>query len=156
MDQNTLEGVAKYTLRIAHTEEGWILPLRDAVKDVPYETAKWKPASEVASIWEIVAHAIPYTESRLRDFTGESGKAEQDWPKVEGGTAEEWKALQQRVVEVTTRLQSTLEGADEDALFGKAPGKESPRIFRLMDIAIHDAYHAGQIVKLTQLHSATA
>lgn len=153
MSQQDLSDCLKYALRISHTEEGWISPFRDVVRDTDFEAAKWKPAPEVASIWEIVAHAVPYTESRLCDLTGDPYPDEQDWPGVTDATPEAWEALQSRVDSVVTKLETAVEALTGDELAAPVRQK-TPRAERLMDIAIHDAYHAGQIVKLQQLYAA--
>jgi uncharacterized damage-inducible protein DinB len=154
MDQNPVLDAFKYSFRIAHTEEGWISPLLDVVKATDYDTARWKPAPDVASIWEIVAHTIPYTGGRLCDFTGESPANEEDWPKVDG-TQASWEALQTRAISVIERLQATVDAASEIDLSTPKAGKQSPKAERLADIIVHDAYHAGQIVKLQQIRAAT-
>ena len=154
MDHNTLANSLKYAVRISHTEEGWISPLLDAIKDVDYDTARWKPAPEVASIWEIIAHAIPYTQSRICDFTGEARTTEEDWPIVEIDSEDAWIAMKGRATATITRLQEVVEALTPEDLAASIPGKNLIRSYRLMDIAIHDAYHAGQIVKLTQIREA--
>ncbi|HVT13197.1 MAG TPA: DinB family protein [Fimbriimonadaceae bacterium] len=156
MDQQILTDTLKYGFRISHTEEGWIEPLLDAVNGVDFETAKWKPAPKVASIWEIVAHAIPYTESRLCDFTGATKEEEPDWPEIADPTPEAWAQLQERARKVVSEFQSVLEAASGEEIAGPKPGKKTPRAERLMDIVVHDAYHAGQIVKLKQAYKSRA
>ena len=151
MDQEILSNSLKYAIRISHTEEGWIPPLLDAVKDVDFETARWKPGPDVASIWEITAHAIPYTESRVCDLTGEPYPNEVDWPAVDSESEPAWSALKARVESVVSRLQAAVEAQSPEGLAAVAPGRESLRSDRLIDIVVHDAYHAGQIVKLTQI-----
>jgi hypothetical protein len=128
----------------------------DAVKDVDYETAKWKPAADVASVWEIAAHALPYTHSRLCDLTGEPYQREEDWPVVDLESETAWFTLRDRVVSVGTRLQETVDALTPEELAASVPGKKAIRSDRLMDIAVHDAYHAGIFVKLTQLKHAKA
>lgn len=147
MDHQILTDSLKYGFRISHTEEGWILPLLDAMNEVDSETAKWKPAPDVASIWEIVAHAIPYTQSRLCDFTGEAKPDEEDWPEISDTSPEAWAALQGRVRSVVGQFQAIMDGADGNKI-------ASPE--RLMDIIVHDAFHAGQIVKLRQVYVSKA
>lgn len=147
MDQQVLTDSLKYGFRISHTEEGWIQPLLDAVNEIDSETAKWKPAPDVASIWEIVAHAIPYTESRLCDFTGDPKPDEPDWPEIADTSPEAWTGLRGRVRSVVGRFQAIMDGPDGNKI--ASPG-------RLMDIIVHDAFHAGQIVKLKQMHDSKA
>ena len=153
--QQILSDAVRYSAKIAQVEDGWIQPLGEVVKGVRYEAAKWKAAPDVPSIWEIVAHAIPYTESRVADYTGEPRPNEEDWPQVTDTSEQAWKALQARVATAIDRLQSAVEAATDEQLAATLPGRDHPTAIRLVDIAIHDAYHAGQIVKLTQLYAAT-
>lgn len=154
MSEHTLADLIRYTADMAHTEEGWIQPLRDAVKDVDAECAAWKPATDVASIWGILAHAAPYLESRVCDFTGEPYPNEPDWPTVGDTSPEAWAAIQSRIRAAIQRIQDVLANASDSQLAEIPAGKESSKASRLLDIFIHDAYHAGQIVKLTQLYRA--
>jgi hypothetical protein len=155
LDQQILSKSLKYALEAAHTEEGWILPVRDALKEVDTEMARWKPAPEVASIWEIVAHAAPYTEGRACDFTGEPYPEDPDWPTVTDTSEAAWNELKTRYDSAIVKLHSAIAAGTDEQLAKTAPGKESPPAMRVLDIAIHDAYHAGQIVKLTQLYQAS-
>jgi uncharacterized damage-inducible protein DinB len=154
LDQQVFVDALKYGVRISHTEEGWISPLGDVVKDVDFEAAKWKPGPHVASIWEILAHAIPYTESRTCDFTGAPYGNEDDWPEIADQTESAWRAMQARAEKAANDLQAAVDAADADAIGGLIGKSQSPRAGRLMDIIVHDAYHAGQIVKLQQAYAA--
>lgn len=154
MDQQVFTDVLRYGTRISHTEEGWISPLLDAVIGVDFQVAKWKPSPDVASIWEIVAHAIPYTESRASDLDGGDNPNEEDWPVISDTSSEAWNALQERVKAAVDRLQRAVESADAETLGSPRPGKEAARAERLMDIIVHDSYHAGQIIKLQQIHAS--
>ena len=151
MDHPLLLDSLKYVFRISHTEEGWISPFLDSVNEVDYEAARWKPSHDVSSIWEIVAHALPYTQGRLAGFTGETFPEEEDWPTIEDQSPSAWAAMQDRVRTVVGQLQSVVDALSEDELLSPRPGKETPRVEGLMDIVVHDAYHAGQIVKLSQV-----
>lgn len=154
MDQPLFLNSLKYVFRISHTEEGWISPFLDSVNDVDFDMARWKPSEDVASIWEIVAHAIPYTQSRLADFSGDAFPDEEDWPVLEDQTPQAWAVMQDRVRSVVSRLQEVVDGLSEEELSTPRPGGKTPRVERLMDIVVHDAYHAGQIVKLSQVFQA--
>jgi hypothetical protein len=155
MDQQILSASLKYALELAHTEEGWIHPLRDDLKDVDAEMARWKPAPEIASIWEITAHAVPYAEGRACDFTGEPFPSDPDWSEVADTSDAAWENLKTRADNAITNLHEVVASQSEEELAKPRPDGEVPRAFRLLDIAIHDAYHAGQIVKLKQMYEAS-
>lgn len=142
--------IIRYGSRMAHTEEGWIQPLADAVRKVDHACATWRPAKGVASIWEILAHAIPYTESTLASLTGSPVEESPDWPKVTDTSEPAWEAMKSRAISACERLEETIAHISDEDLLSPPDGKKTPRARRVMEIAIHDAYHAGQIVKLTQ------
>lgn len=145
-----------YAAEMAHTEDGWIQPLLDAVGSTDVREAAWKPAPEVASIWEIVAHATPYIESRVCDFTGAPYPNEEDWPGVTDTSTAAWSAAQDRLRSAVEGLQSALRSATEESLASSPREGAESRARRLLDIIVHDAYHAGQIVKLQQAYRAAA
>lgn len=140
----------RYGSQMAHTEEGWILPLADAVRKVDHSCATWRPAKGVASIWEILAHAVPYTEALDASLTGAPIVEAPDWPKVTDASEAAWEAMKARAISACERLEATLAQISDEDLLSPPPGKKTARARRVMEIAIHDAYHAGQIVKLAQ------
>lgn len=146
--------IMRYADKIAHTEDGWIQPLVEVVQDVDAETARWKPSPDVASIWEILEHAMPYLEGRICDFTGDPYPDVPDWPEVSDTAPEAWSAMQARVESASKRMAEQLAKTNDDHLATPVPNRDQPRVVRLMDIFIHDAYHAGQILKLTQIYRA--
>lgn len=140
---------AQYIVRASHTEENWITPLRDAVDAVTPEVAAWKPAEGVASIAEIVAHSAPYLRGLVNRLRGEEPPKSEDWPGFTG----DWEQLR-------SDLKSAIDDLDtevaklSDADLERNTGRGTPAWEGIADIAIHDAYHAGQIVKLQQLYQA--
>lgn len=154
MLEEKLADAVRYGYRTSHTEEGWIVPLADAVARLDAEAAKWKPGPKVASAWELVAHAIPYPESLLNDLLGDPPMESDDWPPVVDTSPEAWKALQGRVARVTNQLAEVIDGLSADELASPPKGKKTVVARRIMDMAAHDAYHAGQVVKLDQTYRA--
>lgn len=154
MNDQVVADALKYTSRLAHTEEGWIEPLYDAIKGVDPDEARWKPAPDVPSIWELLAHAIPYTDGLLCDLTGLSKPDEDDWPAVVDTTDEVWYEFQSKALSAVRGLQEAIDRLTPGELASPPPGKKRPRASRIADIAIHDAYHAGQIIKLQQTYRA--
>jgi len=149
-----IDGV-KYGFRAAHTEEDWILPLRDAVDAVSFEAAIWKPGPEVPSIWELLAHATPYLEALVHDVTETKAREFDDWPQVDRPTREGWNEMQYRVRKAVDEAQKAVDGLTESEMLLVPAGRTKEIVVRIMDIAVHDAYHAGQIVKLDQAFQAS-
>ena len=146
----------EYLHRSVHTEDGWIHPLRDAVAGVSVEEALFKPAAEVASIWEIVAHAAPYIYDVVRALRSDERQAHEDWLSVPDPSAAAWNRVRDELLAGIDALGAEIAKlADSDFLVAPA-GRETPRWEVLVDLAVHDAYHAGQIVKLKQIYAAVA
>lgn len=156
MDNRTLGEAARYASRIAHVEDGWISPLLEAIGDTDAPAARWKPSPEVASIWEILAHAMPYAARLLARASGEPVVKADDWPAVMDQSDEAWESFKAEAEGVVSRLQQKLDTLTDDQLAAPPAGLETPLAFIAIDISIHDSYHAGQIQKLLQAYRATA
>ena len=137
-----------------HSDNDWITPLLDAVAGIGVEEASWKPASAMPSIWEIVAHASGHLEALLLDLNAVDVFDYADWPAVDSGNAAEWEATTGKLVEQIARLQRQVRGFSVEDLYESA-GSRRRVSQRLTSIFVHNAYHAGQIVKLRQLFSAS-
>ena len=154
MEKGPLQTSFIYLSQAAHIEEGWIHPLRDVVADVDAQTAAWKPAPDVASIFDVVAHSAPYIGDVLHAFRGTERVKHEDWHDLSDTSDAAWQALRRELVSGIDQLQETIGKFSEEDLISPPPGKENPRWEFIADISIHDAYHAGQIVKLKQLYAA--
>lgn len=143
-----------YTFAQSHSDEDWIHPLPDVVEAVSAETAAWKPADGVPSIWELTLHATQYLEALADDLEGRTPPETEDWPTPGDQGAQSWAVLQRRTREAASRVASAIERKSEQDLSARQEGRQKTTFQRVADIAIHDAYHAGQIVKLRQLYEA--
>lgn len=115
------------------------------------------PAGRAHSIWEIVLHMTAWTREVAARLTGrEPGDPpEGDWPPVGDTSAAHWEAAltalddaQQLLGEVATqvaddRWNRPVGGARDPALGTGKTCRET-----LEGLAIHHAYHAGQIALL--------
>jgi hypothetical protein len=137
-----------------HTSEGWITPLLDAVKAVPVEAAAWKPAPGVASIWEVVVHATGWTEELLGDLAGTNGLDITDWPPVLVTDPGAWQQTIDRLESVIIGLERAVNGLSVEDIYSPAPRTRKRRSERMTNIFVHNAYHAGQVIKLRQLFAA--
>ena len=154
MEKQPLQKTFGYLHQAVHTEDGWIHPLRDAVKDVSAEEAAWKPGADVASIWEVTAHATPYLYDVLRALRSEDRVSHEDWHVIGDTSEKAWFALRDELLSGIDQLGAEIEKLSEADLLVAPQGRERPRWELLTDISVHDAYHAGQIIKLRQLYQA--
>ncbi len=137
-----------------HTDDGWITPLLSAVNGVPFEIARWKPAPQISSIWEIVVHATGWIEDLLADLTGSSTIDVTDWPLVDPETESSWLSTVARLQEQVTLLGRQVKGLTVEDLYEAPVRIRKRRSERLTNIFVHNAYHTGQIIKMRQLYAA--
>ena len=140
---------------LVNTDDGWITPLLDAVRSVDARTAAWKPAPDVTSIWEIVYHVTGWVEDLLADLTNSNGVDPVDWPPVAMVDENSWAMAQERLQDSVKLLGQQIRGMSVEDIYDAPPRMQSRRSVRLTNILIHNAYHAGQIVKLSQLYAAS-
>jgi hypothetical protein len=104
------------------------------------------------AIWGITAHLANYIDELTDALDGKPSPEFKTWPKIED--SDDWIALRDRVMRSCERLERQVEGLSAGELAFPAPGKQRPRSIHIVDIMVHDAYHAGQIVKLKQLYKS--
>ena len=154
MSKQPLQTTFEYMHRAVHTEDGWIHPLRDAIKDVGVDEARWKPAPDVASIWDVTAHATPYLYDLLRALRAEDKVEHEDWHAITDVSEPAWIRLRNELLSGIDQLGEEIAEIQESDFTLPPTGKKTPRWELMTDIAVHDAYHAGQIIKLRQLYAA--
>ena len=154
MSSQGFQTTFSYFHKLVHTEEGWIHPLRDVVQDVSADEAAWKPAADVASIWEVTAHATPYIYDVLRALRGEERVKHEDWHSITDLSPSAWALLKNELLKGIEALGAEVEKLSDAELPVAPPNRDTPRWELFVDIGVHDAYHAGQIVKLRQLYAA--
>jgi uncharacterized damage-inducible protein DinB len=152
---NQVQKAFEYLHKAVHTEDGWIHPLRDAVKDVTLEEALYKPAAEVASIWEVVAHTTPYLYDVIRALRGDVKKPHEDWHELPDTSAKSWAALRDELLAGIEALGAEIGKLSDEDFWVAPPNRETPRWEFLFDLSVHDAYHAGQIIKLKQMYASS-
>lgn len=150
-----LAGAIQYAWDVSHLSDGWIAPFKDAVKGVGYDAAVFKPSPKVKSIWELTLHAVQYLERLADDLTGTPHKQTEDWPRLKNPTRGGWIKLKRRAEVATDRVHAALQTVTDAELGVPPAGLKATRLKRITDIAIHDAYHAGQVIKLKQIYRHT-
>jgi uncharacterized damage-inducible protein DinB len=138
-------------LAATHNETNWFVPLHTALDGVTAEQATWKAANIDNSIAQIVYHLYFWNNRYLHRFQG------LEVPAMEGDNDSTfvvpetmtWEELAAGADEVLTRLHGAIAEADDQKLSQTVfPDRETIWLEVIANIAIHNAYHIGQIVFL--------
>jgi hypothetical protein len=150
MEQNSVIQELLTTYESVHTTEDWIYPLLECVAELSAEDAAWKPTSDERSIWEIVLHIISWMDYTVIRLKGQEGVAE-DWPPVIDTSKDAWEATLAQLKKSCELFREQIGSANAETLLMPQPGMDVSPFWRMNAILIHNAYHAGQIVKLRGL-----
>lgn len=138
----------------------WHASLLAALEGVDATRARWRPAPDRPSIWDLVRHVTHWKRGLMRawdegELDTEAWSA-QDWsgPAEEGGE-EAWRESVDELARVTRGLASRLAAADERLLDAEVGGFGGGVARHAMQAATHDAYHAGQVRLLLRLQAGT-
>lgn len=153
---------------LALVEEGFQKPawhgpnLRSALRGVTAEQAAWRPAKGRHNIWEIAVHAAYWKYTVTRRLTGnrkfsfpEKGR---NWfpratTKLTKNEAQKrWKSDLALLACMHRELCNSITDLGESDLVRRMPGSRQTAIRNIVGIAMHDAYHAGQIQMLRKLY----
>lgn len=143
---------------ICYDKEDWFLPVAEAVAGVTADQAHWRPAGErVNTIWETLNHLIFYKERLLKRMTGEEtaypeGVTNEDTFKVESAGQEAWEKTVERSHAVHLAIRERIASFQDGDWDNAVPGRQLDTW--LNSLALHDAYHAGQIVQLRKLQGS--
>ncbi|RKP58007.1 DinB family protein [Cohnella endophytica] len=143
---------------VAYGKEDWYPPFSDVLSGVTVEQALWKPTGEhVNTIWETLNHLLFYKERFLNRLTGEeaeypAGVTNDDTFVVPTATDEEWTRTQERFKAVHLGIREKLVAFTEEQVEEKIP--QTKIAIWLQNLAMHDAYHLGQIVFLRKLQGS--
>lgn len=69
-------------------------------------------------------------------------------------TPQNWKETKQEYFYVHRELGKILAKSDHDDLYREVPGEDNSLVLELKSLAMHGAYHIGQIVLLSKLQGA--
>lgn len=140
-------------------EEDWFPPLEKVLVDITFEQAIWKPVEgSTNSIWELVCHLLFYKKRLLVRFLGETANE----PQAENNdatfrlptvTMQNWAETKQEYLYVHRELEKILTKSEEEDLYREIRG-ERTLVLELKSLAMHDAYHIGQIVFLSKMQGA--
>ncbi|PEJ32785.1 DinB family protein [Bacillus pseudomycoides] len=142
-------------------EEDWFPPLEKVLEDITFEQAIWKPVEgAMNSIWELVCHLLFYKKRLLVRFLGETANEPQAEDnkstfRLPTETFQNWKEKKQEYFYVHRELEKILAKSEQEDLYRQIPGERS-LVLELKSLALHDAYHIGQIVFLSKIQGAWA
>ncbi|WP_088009397.1 DinB family protein [Indiicoccus explosivorum] len=137
-------------------EEDWFLPMKPVLEKLTAEQALWKPEEGPAnSIWETVRHLLFYKKRLLVRVKGEGAKepaaADNDATfSIPDTSPDSWVQDRDELFSVHRALGEILAGSDETSLSAPVPGERTLAL-EMKSLAMHDAYHIGQIVLLSKL-----
>ncbi len=152
----------------AYAGPAWHGPcLRGALRGVTAEQAAWRPGRGRHNIWEIAVHAAywKYTVRRrlLGEKRGSFGEKGSNWferpattavASLEVADAKAWRRDLVALGRAHQELRETVAQFDPAALDRRSAGSPYPPRCMIAGIAMHDAYHAGQIQLLKKLITA--
>ena len=162
----TLKDVLLTHVTYTFEEEAWQPPLAAAVEGLTSTQAAWKPAPDRHSIWQIVRHVIHWKRGTLSAWDGTRpvlrdglpteyarDLARTDWQEA-SGEERAWQDDVRALHEISRAFRQRVEAMDDAALIRPFPGEDMPTVLRVLRMATHDAYHAGQIRYLRALQGA--
>ena len=134
-----------------------------AVQGLTAAQAAWRPSPNRHSIWQIVRHVTRWKQATLAAWQGSqplfSGQnaterfdelMRTDWYDASGADAE-WQADVRALHDVSQAVRDRAGNADAEDLLRPFPGENWPAVVRVLRMATHDIYHAGQIRYLRAL-----
>ncbi|MET3193790.1 DinB family protein [Bacillus sp. OAE603] len=143
-------------------KEDWFPPLEKVLENIAFEQVIWKPADgTMNSIWELMCHLLFYEKRFLLRFLGETENEPQaennnDTFRLPTETLENWKETKQEYFHVHRELEKLLATSEHEDLYRQVPGEDHSLLLELKSLAMHDAYHIGQIVLLSKMQGAWA
>ena len=124
--------------------------LLQIVGKVAPEHAFTRPAPEIRSIAELLAHTIAWMEIVTERLRGASPEVppERDFPSVEGVT---WDALVARLHTAFAALLEAVRALDDATWQRNAPGKTHTMESMVDGLLHHTTYHAAQIALMNRM-----
>ena len=147
-------------LREAYAGPAWHGPaLRTAIRGLNADDARRRAAPGRNTPWELVVHCAYSRHVMVGRLTGERGERfphpvpRRWWPEPSGTDAAAWSADRRLLDETHERLLAVVASLPARRLAARRPGKTTTLGAEVAGVALHDVYHAGQIVLLRKLGS---
>lgn len=132
---------------------GWFVAVKNAIDGVSVEQAVWKPNDDVNCIWETLSHLTYYNNAYMQRFKGidyqyDIATNDESFSTGEYNEAD-WQSEIDRYSAVMTEWRALINEADE-AKFAEPVSAENQTKWAtlILNVAAHNAYHAGQIMLL--------
>jgi len=139
-------------IRACHNQDGWFAPLNVTLRELTADLAVQHSRQSTNSIIGIVHHLVFYNELYLQRFK------EGSVPKIVASIAETfeynhsgeievvWDELRQRLDSLFDQWEEAIFKGDDAKLDSQTPDSDELWWSSLAHLAIHNAYHIGQIV----------
>jgi uncharacterized damage-inducible protein DinB len=136
---------------------GWVASADEALSGLEAEDAAFRPGPGAHTIWELVRH-LSFWEDLVTDRLGGmplgpgriSNKSTFDGCEPEDRAS--WKEAAGRLLSANRRLAAAVGRLEDAQLDQPLPGEQKTLLKDLLEgMALHQAYHLGQIVLLRKL-----
>jgi uncharacterized damage-inducible protein DinB len=151
---STRKEVLVTQLCACRNEDGWFAPLKVALRGVTAEQAAQCGVGSSNSIYGIVHHLVFWNERYLQRFN-EGTVLPLEISNSEtfqsNGVSVPWDELQMKLDNVLAQWEQAIMNCDDSKLDSRThPDSDSDEVWwmSLAHLAIHNAYHIGQIVHI--------
>ncbi len=141
----TLRGILLEQLRTTHTQQDWFVPANVAVAGLTAEQANWSPGHGGHSVGQLAYHLWYWDSRALERFEGvKSGPYDDNNDETFTNFNEaQWSDLVGKLDKVMSDWETAVANADDQKLAANASLVEH--------VAMHNAYHIGQILYVRKL-----
>jgi len=143
----TLRNLLLEQLRATHTNKDWFVPANIAVQGVSPEQASWTDGHRNHSVGQLAYHLAFWNAQELAKLKGETparyGKNDETFTDFD---AKRWSDTVRQLDQAMVDFEKFVESADEKTLEKDAS--------TVATIAMHNAYHIGQIIYIRRLQGS--
>jgi len=139
-------------LHACHNQDGWFAPMNVALRGLTADLAVQRVRQSVNSILGIVHHLVFYNERYLQRFKqGSVPKIVKSISETfeyndSGEITEVWDDLQKKLDNLFAQWEEAIIKCDDAKFDSQTPDSDELWWSSLAHLAIHNAYHIGQIV----------
>ncbi|WP_282086085.1 DinB family protein [Aquimarina algiphila] len=133
-------------LKNTHTNQEWFVPTKKAIEGLTPEQSNWKNNTEDHSIRELISHLIFWNEMNLKAFKGEEVPEFNNDNKdtFKKNSELDWKNVTKKLDSIQTEWEQVTENASEKQI--------AEWNIEIANMALHNAYHTGQILYIRKLN----
>jgi len=141
-----------------HNQKSWFVTINDALTDLTPQQASANNGSENHSIWQIVHHLIFWNERWLKRFKGLEVPMMEGDNKTTfsiGASSEDWEKTVKHIDSILSEWYNAIMEKDDLELSKPVfEGEADPWYSYLHTLAMHNAYHIGQIVTIRKIQGS--